>query len=268
MTSRRRRAQQLAIVIVGALVVLGLSHFAGNDAPTTGKDRRTAPQYRKLQNSVCRQQLRALGEVPAPRRPGEFAGYLEELVSTNRPYVDRAEGIIPPRGAETLHKRYIAANSKAQSETQRLIRQVRTTQDPGSALRRWTKQVEPITRESNAVVAELGLTACQPALLPKSDEGSRPDPPASTTATCRDLDREKQAVRDEITLLAQDAREGQKTVDGLEEEVRSYPEDRSKIAPDLRTARGEVQDSRREIGKSRQNLEDLNEEAREEGCGR
>jgi chromosome segregation ATPase len=51
-------------------------------------------------------------------------------------------------------------------------------------------------------------------------------------------------------------------------QVRSYPEDRSKIELDLRTARRELQDSQREIRSIQRVLEELNNEARKEGCGR
>jgi hypothetical protein len=111
-------------------------------------------------------------------------------------------------------------------------------------------------------------TGAQPSLLPESDKQRQPEPSASDPSACRGWDDEKKAVRDELTMLVQDAREGQRTLDGLEEEVRAYPEDRSKIAVDLRIARRDVQDSEREVAKSRHEIEVVNDDARSEGCGK
>ena len=95
-----------------------------------------------------------------------------------------------------------------------------------------------------------------------------PEPEASDPSTCRDLEGEKQAERKELTAWVRDARVYQKDFDELKEEVRSNPEDRSNIEPDLRSFRRDVQDAQREVRSIRQVLEDLDDEEREEGCDR
>jgi hypothetical protein len=86
--------------------------------------------------------------------------------------------------------------------------------------------------------------------------------------TCRDLEEEKQAERKELTAWVRDARGYQKDVDELEEEVRSNPEDRSKIEPDLHSSRRDVLDAKREVASIQRDLKELEDEGREEGCGR
>jgi hypothetical protein len=229
----------LWLAVLGvALLGVGAGCGEGDRAPS--EDRRTASEYRQLQGKICRQQRGALAQVRGPRTPGEFAGHLEALVRINRTYVDRAEGILPPRGLEPLHRRYIAVDRKALSETERLIKQVRASADPETTVNRWPKHVAPLMRESQSVGSRMGLDECQLALLPLSDRDQpepEPEPEAADPSTCRDLEGEKLAERKELTEWVRDARKYQEPVDELEEELRSYPEDRPKIEPDLRSAR-------------------------------
>ena len=268
MTNRRRRAEQLAIVVAGILLVLGVNQIAGGDAPSTAtEDPSTAAQYRRLQSSVCGQQSRAMSEVPPPRTSGGFASYVGELVQRARPYVDRAETIIPPPDLQAPHDRYVASHRRGLAESERLMREARATEDVDATVARWTKGVALIRTQTEAAIAQLGLENCHPSRLPASEEERQSEPPAPDPSACRGWDDEKRAVRDELSLLTRDARENQKTIDGLEEEVRSYPEDRSKIALDLRIARRDLQDSKEEITKSLHEIEVVNDDARSEGCG-
>jgi hypothetical protein len=258
----------LWLAVLGvALLGVGAGCGEGDRAPS--EDRRTAAEYRQLQGKICRQQRGALAQVRGPRTYGELTRHLQALVRINRPYVDRAEGVLPPRGLEPLHRRYIAVDRKALSETERLIKQVRASDAPESTVGRWIEDVAPLMRESQTLGSRMGLDECRLALLPLSDRDQpEPEPEAADPSTCRDLEHEKQLERKELTTWVREARGDQKTIDELEEELRSYPEDSAEIEPDLRSARRDLQDSQREIRSLRQVLEELDDESREEGCGR
>ena len=87
-------------------------------------------------------------------------------------------------------------------------------------------------------------------------------------STCRGLEQEKRELRGDLTMWTRETRDGQKLVDELEEEVRSYPEDRSKIEPDLRSSRRDLLDSKREVASIQRELKEVEGDGREEGCGR
>jgi hypothetical protein len=201
---------RLWLAVLGvALLGVGAGCGEGDRAPS--EDRRTASEYRQLQGKIYRQQRGALAEVRGPRTYGELVRHLEALVRINRPYVDRAEGILPPRGLEPLHRRYIAVDRKALSENERLIKEVRASDDPESTVNRWLKHIAPLMRESQTVGSRMGLDECRLALLPLSGR-DQPEPEASDPSVCRDLEHEKQAERKELTPWVREVRRGRRGV--------------------------------------------------------
>ncbi len=255
------------LAVLGVGVAAFLSDGGGEDNRAAGEDRRDAARYRKLQNSACSQYRRAAQEIPAPRSREQYQGYLASLVSVSRPYFRRAESLDPPRNLKTLHRRFVALEREALEARERLIEHVGTSDDPQSTFNQLDRDFDPIARESTDVAAKIGLEQCRPVNLPE-DEREQPEPAASDPKWCRRLAEEKRLELAELKTLIQDNRAEQRTVDELEEELRSYPENRSKILPDLRFSRSELLDSKREIKKSGRVLEELQSERRSEGCGR
>ena len=255
------------LAVLGVGVAAFLKEGGSEDDGTASEDRRAAAHYRKLQNSACSQYRRAAQEIPPPQRPEEYRNYLASLVSVSRPYTRRAESLDPPRNLRTLHRRFVALERRALAARERLIGEVGTSHDPQSTFHLANSDFDPIARESTDVAAKIGLKQCRPVHLPE-DKGAQPEPAAPDPKWCRRFTEEKRLERGELETLIQDTRADQKTVDELEEELRSYPEDRSKILPDLRFSQSEVLDGEREIKNSERVLEELQSEERSEGCGR
>ena len=116
---------------------------------------------------------------------------------------------------------------------------------------------DPLQRELASVYAKLELPECKRLFATEQ----RGDPDA-----CREIQSAIEDARDEQRSWAEDARAERGTVDELENEIRESPESRAAAEPDLNSSKRLLKESEGEVRKAEGDLEQLDAEAREEGC--
>ena len=253
-----------AMVVAGAI---GASVALGGGCGGDGEPLSTS-EYRKQANALCAKQIRVVAGVPAPQGAGDLAQWLESGYDRVQPYAERSAELNPPDQFDSLHDRVVALRERDRAETDRVIEDLRSSDDPRKVFERELR-ADHTEQELTRVYRALELKRCVDLVSPPAGDGAGESrAPTADPSTCRDLVGEKLGERKELTEWVRDARKYQKTVDELAEEVRSYPEDRSEIELDLRSARRDVQEAHRGIREIQRGLEELDDEAREEGCGR
>jgi len=173
----------------------------------------------------------------------------------------------PPPQLRSLHDRGVAALRSGWADTDRLINEVSSSGEPRKILERERRREEPIFRELLDVYTALEVRDCVLLTAATADYGGgRSESRVADAGACREIKETGRQLRGDVRSAATEVRAERRTVEGLEGEVRTYPEDRAEIEPDLNSSQRTLKDDRRELTTARRELRSLEADARREGC--
>ena len=260
----------MLIAGLGACLALGVGCGIGaRDEPLT------ASEYRKQANALCVKEYEELQQIPKPQSSDGFDGfihYLEQAYEPGRQYTEGAEALQPPPALKPLHERGLRLAREGDEASASLIKRMKTSDDPSATYAAAEGEFSRLRRQRDTVISQLELNGCV-RIQAKADAEARADGGADgdsrgnpDSAGCRDIEATGRELRGDASSAASEVRAERRTVEGLEDEVRTYPENRAKIEPDLSSSRRTLKENQRELGKARRELKSLEADARRAGC--
>jgi DNA repair exonuclease SbcCD ATPase subunit len=202
--------------------------------------------------------------VPPPQSADDLAQWLETTYDRIQPYAERSAELNPPDQFDSLHDRAVALRERDRAETDRVIKDLRSSDDPRKVFERELR-ADHTEQELARVYRALELKRCVDLITPPAGDGAG-ESRAPTADGCRGIEATGRELRGDVSSAASEVRAERRTAEGLEEEVRVHPEDQAKIEPDVSSSRRTLKENQRELGKARRELKSLEADARRAGC--
>ncbi len=205
--------------------------------------------------------------MPPPRRREDLARSFGVTSDRIYSYADRIEALKPPPHLEALHARLGTLHDRDRQIANDLTDALRKSDDPPRTMTRFIRANLAHSRELAGVLTKLGLKTCARLALPPGAVGSeRPQRRERDFDPCPDIEETMGDMEKSRDGWARLARRGTQLIDTLERQTRIYPEERAKIAPDLRSSRRRMEEVQLKLQEAERRVQVLHEEARAEGC--
>lgn len=120
----------------------------------------TAAEYRKQGNALCKDALREVEAISAPKSPDAIAGYLEEVFDISERVNDEFAGLEPPDELRADHERAVELGEESEKTFDGLLERVRDASNPQAAVREEFPKLAPELEEAQKLNSRLGLDEC------------------------------------------------------------------------------------------------------------
>jgi hypothetical protein len=120
----------------------------------------SAADYRKRANELCADGTREALRLDPPRSPQDLADYLQRALDLTGKYEDRFAELEPPNELESLHERALRLNDEFNRDFSRLIRRVRSADDPVATFQRGLQRLLPAFQRGDEINRRLKLDEC------------------------------------------------------------------------------------------------------------
>jgi hypothetical protein len=120
----------------------------------------TAAEYRKQGNALCKDAVREVEAIPAPRSPEDVADYLEKVFDSSEKVNDEFMKLEPPEDLRADHKRAVELSNESEKTFDGVAKRVREASNPQAAVVSELRKLAPALEQAEKLNTKLGLDEC------------------------------------------------------------------------------------------------------------